>query len=296
MNANAEQRAGPERRATRQIAVALALTTASALGLAVLYALGGQSQLEGILLALALGGLGFAFVVTARRLLPQGPFTEDREPLESSPDDVTAFGRDFDRLYEGTEGSGDGLGRRRFLLRMFAGAVGALGLAALFPIASLGPRPGNSLFVTKWRKGSRVVNEQGKLVKVGDLEVGGVITVFPEGHVGASDSQTLLIRVSRKAVTTRPGREAWAPEGYVAYSKVCTHAGCPVGLYQQNIQRLLCPCHQSTFEVLDGARPVFGPATRSLPQLPLMIDDDGQLRAQDDYDQPVGPGFWDREG
>jgi ubiquinol-cytochrome c reductase iron-sulfur subunit len=120
--------------------------------------------------------------------------------------------------------------------------------------------------------------------------------VFPEGHVGSADSQTLLIRVSHKAVTTRAGRETWAPEGYVAYSKVCTHAGCPVGLYQQNIQRLLCPCHQSTFEVLDGARPVFGPATRSLPQLPLMIDDSGQLRAQDDYDQPIGPGFWDREG
>jgi ubiquinol-cytochrome c reductase iron-sulfur subunit len=288
--------ASPEQRATRQIAVALALTTASALGLAVLYALGGQSQLEGILLALALGGLGFAFVVTARKLLPQGPFTEDREPLESSADDVKAFAHDFDRLYEGTEGGGDGLGRRRFLLRMFAGAAGALGLAALFPIASLGPRPGNSLFVTKWRKGARVVNEQGKLVNVGDLEVGGVITVFPEGHVGSADSQTLLIRVSRKAVTTRAGRETWAPEGYVAYSKVCTHAGCPVGLYQQNIQRLLCPCHQSTFEVLDGARPVFGPATRSLPQLPLMIDDNGQLRAQDDYDQPIGPGFWDREG
>ncbi len=284
-----------EQRATRQIAGALALTTASALGLAVLYALGGQNQLEGILLALSLGGLGFAFVLTARKLLPQGPFTEDREPLESSAEDIQGFARDFDRLYEGEEGTGDGLGRRRFLLRMFAAAAGALGLAALFPIASLGPRPGNSLFVTKWRKGSRVVNEQGELVKVGDLEVGSVITVFPEGHVGSADSQTLLIRVSDKAITTRPGRETWAPKGYVAYSKVCTHAGCPVGLYQQSIQRLLCPCHQSTFEVLDGARPVFGPATRSLPQLPLMIDANGQLRAQNDYDQPIGPGFWDRD-
>ena len=185
--------------------------------------------------------------------------------------------------------------RRRFLLRMFGAAAGALGLAAIFPVASLGPRPGNSLFVTKWRKGARVVNEQGRLVMVDDLDVGGVITVFPEGHVGVADSQTLLIRVSKKSVTTRPGRETWAPEGYVAYSKVCTHAGCPVGLYQQDIERLLCPCHQSTFEVLDGARPVFGPATRSLPQLPLMIDDDGQLRAQDDYNEPIGPGFWNRD-
>jgi ubiquinol-cytochrome c reductase iron-sulfur subunit len=287
-----------DERATRHIAAALALTTASALGLAVLYALGGQNQLEGILLGLALGGLGYSFVVAARRLLPQGPFTEDREPLASSESDVEAFGHDFDRMYEdteGEEGTGRALARRKFLLRMGGAAAGALGLAALFPIASLGPRPGNALFVTKWRKGSRVVDERGRRVNVADLEVGGVITVFPEGAVGSADSQTLLLRVSNRAITTRPGREDWAPEGYVAYSKVCTHAGCPVGLYQQNIQRLLCPCHQSTFEVLNGATPVFGPATRSLPQLPLMVDDDGQLRAQDDYDQPIGPGFWNRD-
>jgi ubiquinol-cytochrome c reductase iron-sulfur subunit len=290
-------RPGVEERATRQIAVALTITTASALGLAVLYALGGQDQLEGILLALALGGLGYSFVVAARRLLPQGPVVEDREPLTSSASDVEAFGHDFDRLYEraeGEEGTDRALGRRKFLLRMFGAAAAALGLAALFPVASLGPRPGNSLFVTKWRKGSRVVDEQGRRVNVDALEVGGVITVFPEGAVGAADSQTLLLRVSDEAVTTREGRETWGPEGYVAYSKVCTHAGCPVGLYQHQIQRLLCPCHQSTFEVLNGATPVFGPATRSLPQLPLMVDDDGQLRAQDDYDEPIGPGFWDR--
>ena len=289
MSTNAEQRA------TRQIAGALAVTTMSALGLAVLYALGGQNQLEGVLLALALGGLGFAFAITARKLLPQGPFTEDREPLESSPEDIEGFARDFGRLYEGEDGAENALGRRRFLFRMFGAAAGALGLAALFPIASLGPRPGNSLFVTKWRKGSRVVNEQGKLVMVDDLDVGGVITVFPEGHVGVADSQTLADPCVEESGHDSPGRETWAPEGYVAYSKVCTHAGCPVGLYQQDIQRLLCPCHQSTFEVLDGARPVFGPATRSLPQLPLMVDDNGQLRAQDDYNEPIGPGFWNRD-
>ena len=288
--------ANAERRATRQIAVALAVTTASALGLAVLYALGGQNQLEGVLLALALGGLGYAFAVTARKLLPQGPFTEEREPLESSPEDIEGFASDFDRLYEGEDGTDNALGRRRFLFRMFGAAAGALGLAALFPIASLGPRPGNSLFVTKWRKGSRVVNEQGKSVKVEDLDVGGVITVFPEGHVGVADcADAADPRLERGGDHTRPGRETWAPEGYVAYSKVCTHAGCPVGLYQQDIQRLLCPCHQSTFEVLERRPPVFGPATRSLPQLPLMVDDDGQLRAQSDFNEPVGPGFWNRD-
>src|SRR5262249_38963900 len=129
------------RNATRQMAVALILTTASALGLTVLYGLGGQSQIEGILLALALGGPGFAFAVASRKLLPQGPFVENREQLASTDADVHDFERDFGRLFEDPDASGGGdraVARRRFLARMFAAAGGALGLAALFPIASLG--------------------------------------------------------------------------------------------------------------------------------------------------------------
>jgi ubiquinol-cytochrome c reductase iron-sulfur subunit len=252
---------------------------------------GGQSQIEGVLLACALGGLGYAFVVGSRHLLPQGPDIEEREALESSPEEQLAFTADFDALMA----PGAPLARRKFLLRMLGAAAGALGVAALFPIASLGPNPGSKLKHTKWRKGIRAVNEQGKPVHVDALEVGGVITVFPEGHLDAADSQTILIRVSRDAITTKRGREDWAPHGYVAYSKVCTHAGCPVGLYQHQVKRLLCPCHQSTFDVVDGAQPIFGPAARPLPQLPLTVDGEGYLRAQSDYDEPVGPGFWDRD-
>ncbi len=202
MNGNAETRA------TRQIAVALGVTTVAALCLAAVYLTGGQSQLEGIALAVALGGLGFAMVVTARKLLPQGPFTEDREPLESSADDIDAFARDFDAVYqldpEGGPESEAGIGRRKLITRMLGAAAGALGLAALFPIASLGPRPGNSLFVTKWRKGSRVVNEQGHPVQVDDLEVGGVITVFPEGPSGRR-RQPDAPDPARRAPRSRPG-------------------------------------------------------------------------------------------
>ena len=287
-----------EQRAAHRIAVALGVTTAAALALMVVYLRGGQNQLEGSLIAVALAGIGYAFVVAARRLLPQGPFTEAREPLESSADDSAAFARDFAAVYDldpsGDAGTSEEVGRRKLIVRMFFIASGAVGVAALFPIASLGPRPGKSLFHTKWRPGSRVVDEQGRAVRVSDLEVGGVLTVFPDGNVGAADSQTLLIRLSNEAVTTRKGRETWAPDGYVAYSKVCTHAGCPVGLYQQSTQRLLCPCHQSTFAVASGATPVFGPATRSLPQLPLMVDSEGYLASQSDYDTPIGPGFWNR--
>jgi ubiquinol-cytochrome c reductase iron-sulfur subunit len=277
-----------ERRAVNQVAVAFAVSALASLGLAAVYWQGGQNQVEGILLAVALGGLGYGFVVVARRLLPQGPYTEEREVLPSSEEQVAAFETDLER--------GEGwMARRGFLVKMLGVAAGALGVAALFPIRSLGPDPGRSLFRTKWRRGSLVVDEQGEPVRVATLEVGGVLTVFPEGHLEREDSQTLLIRVSREKVVTREGREDWAPEGYVAYSKVCTHAGCPVGLYQQDVKRLLCPCHQSSFDAIDGARPVFGPATRSLPQLPLMVDDDGFLRARDDYDEPIGPGFWDRD-
>lgn len=277
-----------ERRATNLTALAFGVTAAASLGLAVTYALGGQEQVEGMLLAVALGGLGFGFVQVAQHLLPQGPYVEEREPLPSSDEDQLAFAADFER--------GEGwLSRRGFLLKMLGVAAGAVGLAALFPIRSLGPKPGNSLFRTKWRPGALVVDEQGEPVGVDTLEVGGAITVFPEGHLDVEDSQTILVRLSDHDVVTRPGRERWAPRGYVALSKVCTHAGCPVGLYQQRFKKLLCPCHQSTFSVPEGGKPVFGPATRSLPQLPLMVDSDGFLRARSDYQEPVGPGFWDRD-
>lgn len=254
------------------------------------YVAGGNTQLEGVLLAAALGGLAAAFVLTARNLLPRGPFTEEREPLASSAEERREFADDFEALVKGDAP----LARRRFLLRMLAAAGTALGLAALFPIASLGPSIDRNLKRTQWRRGARLVDADGSPITVDTLEVGGVTTVFPEGHLDAANSQTLLIRASHRDITTRPGREGWAPDGYLAYSKICTHAGCPVGLYQHAFKKLLCPCHQSTFTVLDGAQPVFGPAARPLPQLPLMIDGEGHLRAQSDYQEPVGPGFWDR--
>ena len=122
-----------------------------------------------------------------------------------------------------------------------------------------------------------------------------MLTVWPEGHTHAADAPTLLIR-------TRPTQElklqgekvGWVVGDIIAYSKLCTHVGCPVGLYQAEEGLLLCPCHQSTFDVLDGARPVFGPAARPLPQLPLDVDDEGYLIATGDFEEPVGPGFWDR--
>jgi ubiquinol-cytochrome c reductase iron-sulfur subunit len=271
----------------RRVAFAFCLTVLSALGLAAVYLGGGQPQAEGALLAVALGGLAYGIVAWAHGAMPMEPATGDREDLASGESERRAFVADL-------EAGKEQIGRRRLLGRLLAAALGALGVAALFPIRSLGPSPGRSLLGTAWRRGSRLVTAEGRPVRVGDLEVGGVLTVFPEGHAGRADSQTLLIRVDPSRLRPRRGREDWAPGGHVAYSKICTHAGCPVGLYEATTHELLCPCHQSTFDALDGARPVFGPATRSLPQLALMEGEDGFLQARGDYDEPVGPGFWER--
>jgi ubiquinol-cytochrome c reductase iron-sulfur subunit len=129
-------------------------------------------------------------------------------------------------------------------------------------------------------------------VHAGDIPVDSLVTVFPEDAVGSADSQTLLIRVPPELLRLDPSRAGWAPDGYVAYSKICTHAGCPVGLYRATERKLICPCHQSTFDVLTGATPVFGPAARALPQLPIRLQPDGTFVATDDFAEPVGPSFW----
>jgi ubiquinol-cytochrome c reductase iron-sulfur subunit len=132
----------------------------------------------------------------------------------------------------------------------------------------------------------------GNPVSLTSLQPGGMLTVFPEDQVGAERAQTVLIRVKEQLLQLPQERAGWAPRGYVAYSRVCTHAGCPVGEFQTEQSILLCPCHQSTFDVLRGAVPTSGPAARPLPQLPLYADADGTLRAGGGFTAPPGPGFW----
>jgi ubiquinol-cytochrome c reductase iron-sulfur subunit len=265
---------------------ALCLATAGGVGLGVVYWRGGQTQLEGVLLGLAFAAVGWALVIWANKLLHQGTFTEPRHPLPASEPERAAAETAFDRDQV--------LERRTLLWRGLAMAAGALGLAALFPLRSLGPKPGAALNHTPWRNGLRLVTEDGLPVRADQVPPDGLLTVFPEGHVGSADAQAVLVRVPVGLLHAREGREGWSPDGLIAYSKVCTHAGCPVGLYQAELHQLLCPCHQSAFDVLDEARPVFGPAATPLPQLPLRIDGDGVVRARGDFPEPIGPGFWTR--
>jgi ubiquinol-cytochrome c reductase iron-sulfur subunit len=286
-----EPHAGSKRisKAERLPAAMFTVAIVAALALAVVYWRGGQPQAEGILLAVILGGIGAGMALWAQRFMPHGPFEEERGQIASSEEDVEGFVEDLE------QGSG-GIARRGFLATLAAGALGALGLAALFPIRSLGPRPGQGLKETPYALApKRLVNEQGEPVRADSLAVDGVVTCYPEGFVGAADAPTLLIHLRPGQNIPKPGRETWAPNDLVAYSKLCSHMGCPVGLYQSKSSLLLCPCHQSTFDVPNHCNPIFGPATRSLPQLPIIIDSDGYVVATGDFSDPVGPGFWDAE-
>ncbi len=279
---------GSQRKAERRAGIALAVAIVAGIGLFVVYFAGGQTQVEGILFGIAFGGLGIALGIWANHLLDAREVVEERHELTSGPAGRQAFG---DALAEEV---GPAIGRRSMLLKLLIGAGGALGLALLLPVLSLGPAPGNTLKVTPWQAGKRVVDEEGEPVELNQIPEDGFLTVFPEGFAGASDAQTLLIRVRPGSLNLPPERLAWVPDGtHVAYSKLCTHAGCPVGLYRAESQSLICPCHQSQFDVADGGKPFFGPAARPLPQLPLGVDDQGILVAQGDFPEPVGPAFWD---
>jgi len=276
-----------ERRVSGLMVAMLLLSILAGVGLLVLYLLGGQTQLEGALLFVLLGGIGFSLILWGKYLFPPEIVTEPRGEHESPEADRL----EAEKAY--LEGERQ-IGRRSLLIRMLLGSFGALGLAAIVPIRSLGPSPGESLFETEWTGGTRLVDEAGALVRVDDLVVGGVLTVFPEGLPRRADSVAILVRVEPQELALPDGRNADAPEGNVCYSKLCTHAGCPVGLYLAETHELQCPCHFSVFNVLNGAQPTFGPAPRPLPQLPLEVDSEGYLVAKSDFTGPVGPGFWNR--
>lgn len=273
---------GPSRVAAGAFVVAIA----AALGLFAAYVLDASAQVQGALLGLALGGVGVGLLVWATRLMPE--ITQETHDRPKAPTDAEVAS-----MAE-TVGAGVGeIKRRTFLARLLAGAVGALGLAAIVPIRSLGQAPGSSLTTTAWTKGSRLVTADGTFVTKDTVELGSFTTVFPEGHAGDATAQAVLIKVEPSLLQLPQDRMVWAPEGLVVYSKICTHAGCPLGLYLAATHELRCPCHQSTFDVLDGAEPVYGPAARPLPQLPIEIGEAGQLIATGDFSSPVGPAFWD---
>jgi len=280
----------------RLVAALLAATLLASAGFAFVYATSAQTQLAAALLVVAFGALAAAMVVYEHELMPGHEIVEDRGSLPSGEAKNEAA------VAAVLGGAHETAGSRGWLLKLFAGAVGVLGIALLFPLRSLAPsavKP-DDVARTNWRKGSRLVREDGRPVKASDLDVNSILTVFPQGHVGPQFSDamandaTVLVRVPLDELRLPPERANWAPQGLLAFSKVCTHAGCPVALYRAAARQLFCPCHQSTFDVLTGGDRTFGPAVRALPQLPLTIARDGTLEALDTYSEPIGPGYWER--
>lgn len=239
----------------------------------------------GAAMALFLGAFGAGLVLYSQWLMPHKEAVEPRETLQSGPAEREAAVEDYC--------AGADTVQRRGLLKWMGAAVAAI-LAAMVVslLRSLGMSPYPSLFTPVWKRGERLVTADGKAVSISSLDTGSTVTVFPEGSLGSERAQTVLIRVREQLLHLPEDRASWAPMGYVAYSRVCTHAGCPVGLFEAETHQLLCPCHQSTFDVLRSAAPTGGPAARPLPQLPLYADSDGNLRAAGGFTEPPGPGFW----
>jgi ubiquinol-cytochrome c reductase iron-sulfur subunit len=224
---------------------------------------------------------------------------EERHPLAASEEEREAFAKTFT---EGAEASG--FVSRPLLRRTLIAASVPLAVAPLVVLRDMGPLPGTSLRYTAWRKGSRmVVYGPNTPLRAADFSIPGqMITVAPEGFAENQDvlakAVTIIIKFAPgELIPDRPGSPGtvmnWTVDNIVAYSKICTHVGCPVALYEQTTHHILCPCHQSTFNAAQGAQVLFGPAPRPLPQLPIGTDSQGFLIATSDYHVPVGPSFWE---
>ncbi|MEV4754228.1 Rieske 2Fe-2S domain-containing protein [Micromonospora sp. NPDC049559] len=278
-----------ERAASRWIGLAFGASACGAAGFAAVYATGGQTQLEGLSLAVAFAGLAAGLGLWSRRLLPSGGYVEEHEPFDSPPVEV--------RLTTEALAGPESPLRRRGLLGLLTLALGALAGAALFPLRSLLPfdraRPAHALRVTPWAAGVRLVRADGSPVRPDDVPAETFVPVFPEGHPDRGDTPAFAVRLDPARFTTPP--PGGHVDGIVVYSLLCTHAGCPVALYLRGTARVLCPCHQSNFDLLAAARAIAGPASRPLPGLPIAVDPAGFLVATGDFTSPPGPGFWSHE-
>jgi ubiquinol-cytochrome c reductase iron-sulfur subunit len=252
-----------------------------------------QTQLLGACLGLSLLSIAAALILTGKRLV----VTEELE--ESYP--VNEHPEEQELVAQTLEESGSRLTRKRLFKVCLGLAGGALGVALVTPAASLGPvLDVDPFYGTPWRRGRRLVDENGKPYRADDIELDDFYTAFPEGadkeELGSS---LVVVRLPRSDLELPPENAGYAADGIVAYSKICTHAGCAIALYRAPLFQpdeprpaLVCPCHYSTFDPATGGTVLFGPAGRKLPMLPLSIDRRGHLRAAGNFDEPVGPSWW----
>jgi ubiquinol-cytochrome c reductase iron-sulfur subunit len=297
-----------EKAATRQVA---AMFFASAIGSAfAIYAyfafpltedlstVRNNTLLLGLGITLGLFGIGIGAVHWAKTLMPDAEVSEERHQTRGKEAD-RARAVEIIKLAD----SESGFSRRKLIRRSLYSALAVFPLPAIMIFGDLGPNPGDTLRHTMWKKGTRLATDPtGTPIKASDVTLGSVFHVIPEGLAELdhhkleekAKAAVLLVRLDPADLKESEERKNWSYDGIVAYSKICTHVGCPVALYEQQTHHLLCPCHQSTFDVTDACKVVFGPASRALPQLPITVDAEGYLIAQSDFTEPVGPSFWER--
>jgi ubiquinol-cytochrome c reductase iron-sulfur subunit len=260
---------------------------------------------------LALLFIGIGAIHWAKKLMADQEIVEYRHPAGSDPEAMAST------TQQTIQGIGEsGIGRRPLIRNSMLGALALLGLPAIVMLRDLGPLPGDSFSTTVWKKGMRVVNDvSGEPIKADDVEIGQLVNaepsvffdeVGPDGEVIPAEyhgterlvqmtkAAVVVVRMPPEDITPYPSRADWGVQGILCYSKICTHVGCPISLWEQQTHMLLCPCHQSTFDLADNGKVVFGPAARPLPQLPIGLDDEGYLIAMSPFQEPVGPSFWER--
>jgi ubiquinol-cytochrome c reductase iron-sulfur subunit len=251
----------------------------------------------GLGMAISLFFIGLGAIHWAKTLMPDTEVVAQRHEFRSPDSDRKDF---VSAVKEGAAASG--LGRRSLIKRSLGAALGLSALSPLILLRDLGPLPGKELEKTTWKTGTYLVTDPGnRRIKASDLEVGAVAQVLPEiadpEHRKLSDiakDAVLLIRLRPQEFNLEPDRLAMTHDGIIAFSKICSHMGCAVALYEQQTKHLLCPCHQSTFDVTRAAKVIFGPSARPLPQLDITIDEAGYLVTRQPFSEPVGPSFWER--
>ena len=251
----------------------------------------------GLGMAISLFFIGMGAIHWAKTLMPDTEVIAERHEFRSPDSERKDF---VTAVKEGAAASG--LGRRSLIKRSLGAALGLSALSPLILLRDLGPLPGKELEKTTWKSGTYLVTDPGnRRIKASDLEVGAVAQVLPEiadpEHRKLSDiakDAVLLIRLRPQEFNLEADRLAMTHDGIIAFSKICSHMGCAVALYEQQTKHLLCPCHQSTFDVTRAAKVIFGPSARPLPQLDITIDQEGYLLARQPFSEPVGPSFWER--
>ncbi len=302
------------RRAERQVAVMFALSALLVVGFIVAYVtvptensvnLGpiGIVNSSNLLLGLTFGGavflIGAGAIHWAKKLMADEEVADERHPVGSPQEDKDAALEAFQ-----TGLAESGFAERKLVRRTLIGALALFPIPLIVLLKDMGPLPGTVLRETVWKKGDRIVVDVTlQPIRPEDLRVGTLVSASPEGLTELQEEQgtqnarakasIILVRMRPEEIRSQQD-DTWDYNGILAFSKICTHVGCPIALYQQRTHHLLCPCHQSTFDLADSGNVVFGPAARRMPQLPITVDDEGYLVAADGFQEPVGPSFWER--